>query len=504
MVMNPSFNGTSITNGTRQLAFDVSNSGLSSSGLIHFPNPNILKQGYAGYNIGNILSTTIPYPRCHTTMRKSRHFVPNECKDEYYWHKRLKNNEAARKSRQKRRTIDSVLEEKVLILLHENQLLRQELYAMKVKYGEIAPVNDHQEAPSSSDSMMDCTKMNNKKNGVGSAGTSSVALTNKLISQALAKSDEKRIGLRQSLLETINMSLSKENDGKHKFLSHHHPHIPDTDTLLYGAKMSTIQQQNNNNQQQQQQQQQQQMSSASNGNHQAAKFQSELLSNLASGTYVLTSLSPGGDDMSCLPQQINGVRSSSQSNNDQPRPMVMSCHQRIPSQQGSSTSSSPYHHHQLQQDCSADEKAMEAATTLANLLKRSASTHSSSSGGSSNGGELPPHLHSPTAHHPQHMPMSTAHLSQTSPSAASLLHMAQPPPALHHHHQHNHHQHHDSGQQHYMPPTSPVHSPIHVVANSNHNHGSGTLGQQQGGIKHTNSKQSLPHKLRFKERKDVS
>lgn len=36
------------------------------------------------------------------------------------------------------------------------------------------------------------------------------------------ESDEKRIGLRQSLLETINSQLSKENDtGKHKLLSHH-------------------------------------------------------------------------------------------------------------------------------------------------------------------------------------------------------------------------------------------------------------------------------------------
>ena len=36
------------------------------------------------------------------------------------------------------------------------------------------------------------------------------------------ESDEKRIGLRQSLLETINSQLSKENDtGKHKLLNHH-------------------------------------------------------------------------------------------------------------------------------------------------------------------------------------------------------------------------------------------------------------------------------------------
>ncbi|XP_078485046.1 uncharacterized protein LOC104265765 [Ciona intestinalis] len=75
--------------------------------------------------------------RASTGSRRSRHFVPNECKDEYYWRKRKKNNEAARKSREKRKTIDSVLEDKVLFLSQENLCLRNELYALKVKYGEI-------------------------------------------------------------------------------------------------------------------------------------------------------------------------------------------------------------------------------------------------------------------------------------------------------------------------------------------------------------------------------
>jgi len=119
----------------------------TTQGSVRFPNPSALEssgtppsssgsqsssQSYSGYG------SSVPYPRCNTALRRSRHFVPNECKDEYYWHKRLKNNEAARKSRQKRRNIDSVLEEKVLVLSHENDMLRNELYNLKVKYGEIS------------------------------------------------------------------------------------------------------------------------------------------------------------------------------------------------------------------------------------------------------------------------------------------------------------------------------------------------------------------------------
>jgi len=39
------------------------------------------------------------------------------------------------RSREKRRTIDTVLEEKVLQLTYENKLLRDELYALKVLVG---------------------------------------------------------------------------------------------------------------------------------------------------------------------------------------------------------------------------------------------------------------------------------------------------------------------------------------------------------------------------------
>jgi len=113
----------------------------SSGSSVRFPNPANLESSApassqsssSSYNA--FAGNNAPYPRCNTNaLRRSRHFVPNECKDEYYWHKRLKNNEAARKSRQKRRNIDSVLEEKVLVLSHENDMLRNELYNLKVRF----------------------------------------------------------------------------------------------------------------------------------------------------------------------------------------------------------------------------------------------------------------------------------------------------------------------------------------------------------------------------------
>jgi leukemia factor-related protein len=121
-----------------------------------FPNPGNLQADSTGSSYNGFVGGGLPFPRCNTSaLRRSRHFVPNECKDEYYWHKRLKNNEAARKSRQKRRNIDSVLEEKVLVLSHENDMLRNELYSLKVRFSISSPHTHHLTGSSS------CIHINN-------------------------------------------------------------------------------------------------------------------------------------------------------------------------------------------------------------------------------------------------------------------------------------------------------------------------------------------------------
>ncbi|CAL1531401.1 unnamed protein product, partial [Lymnaea stagnalis] len=66
--------------------------------------------------------------------RRYREFVPDEQKDMHYWEKRRKNNEAARKSREKRRIHDKILEGRINCLEDDNTKLRRELLALKKKF----------------------------------------------------------------------------------------------------------------------------------------------------------------------------------------------------------------------------------------------------------------------------------------------------------------------------------------------------------------------------------
>lgn len=70
-----------------------------------------------------------------SSLRRKREFIPLEKKDDGYWDKRRKNNEAAKRSREKRRMNDMVLESRVLALLEENARLRAELLALKFRFG---------------------------------------------------------------------------------------------------------------------------------------------------------------------------------------------------------------------------------------------------------------------------------------------------------------------------------------------------------------------------------
>ncbi|XP_007439619.1 uncharacterized protein LOC103059855 isoform X2 [Python bivittatus] len=72
-----------------------------------------------------------------TMARRKREFTPDEKKDDGYWDKRKKNNEAAKRSREKRRVSDLALEGRVLALLEENAHLKAELLALKFRFGLI-------------------------------------------------------------------------------------------------------------------------------------------------------------------------------------------------------------------------------------------------------------------------------------------------------------------------------------------------------------------------------
>lgn len=65
------------------------------------------------------------------TGRRQRDFVPDGTKDARYWVKRIKNNLSAKRSREKRRMADNVMESKVSKLAQENEDLRSELANIK-------------------------------------------------------------------------------------------------------------------------------------------------------------------------------------------------------------------------------------------------------------------------------------------------------------------------------------------------------------------------------------
>lgn len=67
--------------------------------------------------------------------RAKRDFVPDNKKDQHYWTKRRKNNEAAKRSREKRRLLDQATSQKVEELTLFNDKLQRELKEMKSYYG---------------------------------------------------------------------------------------------------------------------------------------------------------------------------------------------------------------------------------------------------------------------------------------------------------------------------------------------------------------------------------
>ncbi|XP_029286142.1 nuclear factor, interleukin 3 regulated, member 4 [Cottoperca gobio] len=75
----------------------------------------------------------------HKGQRRKREFIPEESKDDLYWEKRKKNNEAAKRSREKRRMNGYVLESHLMAMKEENTRLSAELMAIKLRFGLVPP-----------------------------------------------------------------------------------------------------------------------------------------------------------------------------------------------------------------------------------------------------------------------------------------------------------------------------------------------------------------------------
>lgn len=74
-------------------------------------------------------------------FRRKREFIPEDQKDYNYWFKRKRNNEAAKRSRQRRKMEEMLLEGRAVALLRENEKLRATLSA--VQYRAIGVEHPH-------------------------------------------------------------------------------------------------------------------------------------------------------------------------------------------------------------------------------------------------------------------------------------------------------------------------------------------------------------------------
>lgn len=74
--------------------------------------------------------------------RRKREFTPDSEKDSSYWVKRKRNNEAARRSRQRRRMDEFLLETRAVELLRENEKLKAKLSAVQYRFLEVGNTRD--------------------------------------------------------------------------------------------------------------------------------------------------------------------------------------------------------------------------------------------------------------------------------------------------------------------------------------------------------------------------
>lgn len=155
-------------------------------------------------------------PKPNMTCRRKREFISDEKKDASYWEKRRKNNEAAKRSREKRRLNDMVLENRVIALNDENVRLKTELLQLKLRFGLISTA-----------SYIEKSQQIGGSNNTGNGGTSSSSSSNQYYSsgyssgsQVMMNSDSSETeqsgrseGHRQLVKYSPRGSLSDMSDG---------------------------------------------------------------------------------------------------------------------------------------------------------------------------------------------------------------------------------------------------------------------------------------------------
>lgn len=121
-----------------------------------------------GSEAGARLSRQAKGTKPNVTCRRKREFISEEKKDACYWEKRRKNNEAAKRSREKRRLNDMVLENRVMALNEENIRLKTELLQLKLRFGLISTASYMEKSQQISNST---SNGNASSNGSSTNGT---------------------------------------------------------------------------------------------------------------------------------------------------------------------------------------------------------------------------------------------------------------------------------------------------------------------------------------------
>ncbi|KAK2871518.1 hypothetical protein Q8A67_024045 [Cirrhinus molitorella] len=84
---------------------------------------------------------SVPSLRANSGTRRKRQFTPDEQKDSNYWLKRTRNNEAAKRSRQRKRMEEHLLETRAVELQRENDKLKAALSAVHHSTAQNTPVD---------------------------------------------------------------------------------------------------------------------------------------------------------------------------------------------------------------------------------------------------------------------------------------------------------------------------------------------------------------------------
>lgn len=158
--------------------------------------------------------------KASASCRRKREFISDEKKDASYWEKRRKNNEAAKRSREKRRLNDMVLENRVMALNEENVRIKMELLQLKLRFGLISTASYMEKSQQISNSAASSNSSSGSSNGtpnnnayLSSSGYSSASQV--MLNSDSSETEQSSRGERHSTLHQYSPrgSVSDMSDG---------------------------------------------------------------------------------------------------------------------------------------------------------------------------------------------------------------------------------------------------------------------------------------------------